>query len=43
MSKEEASIEVDKIFARVDIDKSGKIDYSEFIIASFNSATILSK
>lgn len=30
---EEAEIEVDQLMARVDLDKSGKIDYSEFISA----------
>ena len=33
--------EVDKIYAQVDIDNSGLIDYSEFVVASMNSQNLL--
>ena len=33
--------DVDKMFDSVDIDKSGYIDYSEFVIASMNEKTLL--
>ena len=34
--------DVDKMFEAVDIDRSGFIDYSEFVIASMNEKTLLS-
>ena len=36
MSEEDAIMHVEQIFQKVDIDKSGKIDYTEFVIASIN-------
>ena len=35
--------EVDKIMAEVDTDKSGEIDYTEFVIATMNRQKLLSK
>lgn len=35
--------EVDAIYDQVDIDKSGEIDYSEFIIATINTQNLLTK
>jgi calcium-dependent protein kinase len=34
--------EVEKMFDAVDLDKSGYIDYSEFVIASMNEKQLLS-
>lgn len=39
----EAKREVDKIFAEVDIDNSGTIDYNEFVMAATNRQKILNK
>jgi len=36
-----AKQEVDRIFAQVDIDHSGEIDFSEFVAASVNKNTLL--
>ena len=36
LNQEDATIEVDKIFHIHDIDIHGKIDYTEFIIATIN-------
>lgn len=33
--------EVEKMFDAVDIDKSGFIDYSEFVVAAMNEKTLL--
>ena len=33
--------EINDIFSKVDIDKSGSIDYSEFVIATMNEKKIL--
>ena len=33
--------EIDKLFLKVDLDKSNKIDYSEFIMATINEKAIL--
>jgi calcium-dependent protein kinase len=35
--------EVDRIMAQVDIDGSGEIDYSEFVAATVNKSTLLSR
>jgi len=34
--------EVDEMFAKVDVDESGAIDYSEFVVASMNEKNLLS-
>lgn len=34
--------EVDEMFAKVDVDDSGAIDYSEFVVASMNEKNLLS-
>merc|ERR1712023_185461 len=34
--------EVDQMFAKVDVDDSGAIDYSEFVVASMNEKNLLS-
>ena len=34
--------EVDKIFEQVDINQSGKVDFTEFIIAAMNREKMLS-
>jgi len=39
----EAEKEADRIMAEVDIDKSGTIDYNEFILAALNRQKVLSK
>ena len=33
--------DIDKMFDAVDIDRSGFIDYSEFVVASMNEKTLL--
>jgi len=43
MASEKANEEVDRIFAMVDTDNNGAIDYSEFITASIDKQSILSK
>ena len=35
--------EVDRIFALVDVDKSGEIDFSEFVTATVNRSNLLSE
>ena len=32
---------MDQIFERIDIDNSGKIDYSEWIVATINKSSLL--
>jgi len=34
--------EIDQMFAKVDVDNSGAIDYSEFVVASMNEKNLLS-
>jgi len=34
--------EVDDMFSKVDVDESGAIDYSEFVVASMNEKNLLS-
>ena len=34
--------EIDEMFAKVDTDGSGEIEYSEFVVASLNEKNILS-
>jgi calcium-dependent protein kinase len=34
--------EVDEMFAKVDADNSGEIDYSEFVVATMNEKNLLS-
>lgn len=34
--------EVDELFAKVDADGSGEIEYSEFVVATLNEKNILS-
>jgi len=34
--------EVDEMFSKVDVDESGAIDYSEFVVASMNEKNLLS-
>ena len=36
-------MELDQIYNKIDIDGSGKIDYSEFVVASMNEKELLSK
>ena len=36
-----SSKEIDKIFKKVDFDKSDEIDYSEFLLATINKKIIL--
>lgn len=36
MSEDKAKLEVNEIFQKVDFDKSGDIDYSEFVMASIS-------
>ena len=43
MTREEAEAIVEKILAQVDSDGSGFIDYSEFVLASANQQTLMSK
>lgn len=40
MPDDEAEIEVNKIMSQVDIDKSGAIDYTEFILATMEKKAI---
>ena len=41
MLGDEAAEEVDKIFQKVDIDESGKIEYSEWIVATIDLKKLL--
>lgn len=34
--------EIDEIFARIDVDGSGYIDYTEFVASAMNNADLLS-
>ena len=34
--------EIDEMFSKVDVDDSGTIDYSEFVVASMNEKNLLS-
>lgn len=43
MPSEEAEEEVDKIMQAADVDKNGKIDYSEFIAATADKKSLMSK
>ena len=43
LGKHLSSLELDEMFNRVDVDKSGMIDYSEFIIAAMSQNRLLSK
>jgi len=43
MKAEDTELEVDKILEEVDTDKSGEIDYSEFVAAATNKQTLLTK
>ena len=38
-----SEMELDQIYNKIDIDGSGKIDYSEFVVASMNEKELLSK
>ena len=35
--------EIEEMFDRIDIDKSGEIDYSEFVMATINEKNLLTK
>ena len=37
-----SEMELDQIYNKIDIDGSGKIDYSEFVVASMNEKELLS-
>lgn len=39
--KEYAADEVEKVFSKVDIDGSGQIDYSEWIVATIDKSKLL--
>ena len=39
--KEYAADEVEKVFSKVDIDGSGQIDYSEWIVATIDKTKLL--
>lgn len=43
MSEEEAEQEVNRIMSQVDIDKSGFIDYTEFILATMDKKKAINK
>jgi calcium-dependent protein kinase len=43
MDVDDAEGEVDKIMSRVDANRSGGIDYSEFVMATINRQNFLSK
>ena len=40
---DQAADEVEKIFAKVDIDGSGAIDYSEWVVATINKEKLLTR
>jgi len=40
---ENAAEEVEKIFDKVDIDGSGQIDYSEWVVATIDKAKLLTR
>mmetsp|Transcript_7685 Transcript_7685/g.5784 ORF Transcript_7685/g.5784 Transcript_7685/m.5784 type:complete len:145 (+) Transcript_7685:1150-1584(+) len=42
MTEEELKKEVDEIMARLDIDRSGNIDYTEWAVGTINKADVLS-
>jgi calcium-dependent protein kinase len=43
MDEEDAKKEVDRIMSEIDIDKSGTIDYNEFLIAATNRQKVLNQ
>ena len=43
MTEEELQKEVDNIMERLDIDKSGQVDYTEWAVGTSNKQNILSK
>lgn len=43
MGEREAKIECERIMSEIDIDKSGTIDYNEFLIAATNRQCVLNK
>lgn len=40
---DQAAEEVENIFSKVDIDGSGQIDYSEWVVATINKEKLLTK
>ena len=42
MSEEEIEREVENIMGRLDIDKSGQIDYTEWAVGTINKVDVLS-
>lgn len=40
---EQANYMIEKIFTKVDMDKSGYIDYSEWVVATINKERLLSE
>jgi len=40
--KQMSDEEIDELFNKVDVDGSGAIDYSEFVVASMNEKNLLS-
>ena len=43
MTPEEIKLEVESIWSKVDLDGSGKIDYSEWVVATANKKSLLTK
>lgn len=43
MTPEEIKLEVESIWSKVDLDGSGKIDYSEWVVATANKKALLTK
>lgn len=43
IGRENAESEVEKIFEKMDVENTGFLDYSEFIVATMNRQQLLSK
>lgn len=43
VGEERAEVEVEKVFDKIDLDRSGLIDYSEWVVATIDKTKLLTK